>query len=356
MTRMEELKDELELLKVQLTQQGEELERLRGNLSSNSQGGTPTHSVMVPPLHHGPVDNITKPKSFSFQNLGEEVLSETFEAWWSSITRWFGRRKSRNPDLAESEVVADLLDMIQGPKCAVLNSLYEKGTLPQALGAFKELLIQLYRIRPSSEAAYKEFERAYQRKDMSVRHYLLHLEELQRKVNLGDGKLIPHIDENMVLLKLRSSVWIGIRDQLRAKLEVDRLDGNDKPLETTDDWLKLLEYCEERHVREKEAHERIGQRYVRNAKTTPQKIDRSTVAVAMTTPRLRISPEQEKFRTEWKGKKPTPQAIEECKQLGLCLIFRCLSPDHVANNCPLNGKSLGMGNVQAPGNGIPRRA
>ena len=60
MTRMEELKDELELLKIQLTQQGEELERLRGNLFSNSQGGTPTHSVMIPPLHHGPVDSITK--------------------------------------------------------------------------------------------------------------------------------------------------------------------------------------------------------------------------------------------------------------------------------------------------------
>lgn len=42
MTRMEEFKDEQELLKVQLTQQGEDLERLRGNLSSDSQGGTPT--------------------------------------------------------------------------------------------------------------------------------------------------------------------------------------------------------------------------------------------------------------------------------------------------------------------------
>ena len=203
---------------------------------------------MIPPPHHGPVDSITKLKTFSFQNLGEEVLSEKCEAWWSSITRWFGRCKSRNPGLSETEVVVDLLDMIQGPKCAVLNSLYEKETLPQAFGALKELFIQLYRIRLSSEAAYKEFERAYQRKDMSVRHYLLHLQELRRKVNLGDGKLIPHIDENMVLLKLHSCVWIGIRDQLRAKLEVGRLDGNDKPLTTMDDWHKLQEYCEERHV------------------------------------------------------------------------------------------------------------
>eukprot|EP00963_Diacronema_lutheri_P013210 scaffold2378_cov363-Pavlova_lutheri.AAC.1 len=77
--------------------------------------------------------------------------------------------------------------MVQGSKCAVLNSLYEKGTLPRELGAFKKLLIQIYRIRPSAEAAYKEFEKAYRKRDMSVRHYLLHLEELQRKVNLDDG-------------------------------------------------------------------------------------------------------------------------------------------------------------------------
>lgn len=80
---------------------------------------------MIPPLHHRPVDSVSKPKTSFFQNLGEKALSETFEAWWSTTTRWYGRRKSRNPDLSESEVVVDPLDMIQGPKCAVVNSLYK---------------------------------------------------------------------------------------------------------------------------------------------------------------------------------------------------------------------------------------
>eukprot|EP00963_Diacronema_lutheri_P004582 scaffold347_cov420-Pavlova_lutheri.AAC.4 len=332
MTRMEELKEELEALKLQLTLQGEELERLRDNPSSFSQGGTVTHSTLPPPSHHGSAETITKPKTFSFHNVGEEVLSEMFEAWWSSVSRWYGRRKARNPDLEEAECVVDLLDMVQGPKCAVLNSLYEKGTLPRELGAFKKLLIQIYRIRPSAEAAYKEFEKAYQKRDMSVRHYLLHLEELQRKVNLDDGKLIPQISNDMVLLKLRSSVWVGIRDQLRAKLEVDKLDGNEKALETLEDWLELLEYCEERHAREKEARERESQRYVRNSKAVHQKIERSSAAVTVPTLEHRITPEQKNFRAEWKGKRPTPHAIELCKQLGLCLIFRCLSPDHKFKN------------------------
>eukprot|EP00963_Diacronema_lutheri_P005394 scaffold420_cov342-Pavlova_lutheri.AAC.11 len=276
MTRMEELKEELEALKLQLTLQGEELERLRDNPSSFSQGGTVTHSTLPPPTHHGSVETITKPKSFSFHNIGEEVLSEMFEAWWSSVTRWYGRRKARNPDLEDAECVVDLLDMIQGPKCAVPNSLYEKGTLPRELGAFKKLLIQIYRVRPSAEAAYKEFEKAYQKRDISVRHYLLHLEELQRKVNLDDGNVIPQISDDMVLLKLRRSVWVGIRDRLRANLEVDKLDGNKKALETLEDWLELLEYCEERHAREKEARERESQRYVPNSKAVHQKIERSS--------------------------------------------------------------------------------
>jgi len=55
---------------------------------------------------------------------------------------------------------------------------------------------------------------------MTVRFYLLHLEELQRKVYLGDGKLVPHVSDEMVMLKLRTSLWIGVR----AKLEVDKLD------------------------------------------------------------------------------------------------------------------------------------
>jgi len=57
-------------------------------------------------------------------------------------------------------------------------------------------------------------------------------------------------------------------------------------------------------------------------------------------------PEQERFRAVWKGKKKTPKAIEQCKHLGLCLIFRRLSPDHVANDCPNKGKSLETGNGQ----------
>jgi len=353
---MEELKEELEALKIQLLQQGEELEKLRSHPSSTVQDGTSTQSVVIPSVSRGPMETIARPKTFSFHNVGDDTLSEAFEAWWSSVTRWYGRRKARQPDLEESESVVDLLDMIQGPKCAVLNSLYEKGTLPQNLGAFKALLIQLHRIRPSSEAAYKEFERAYQKRDMTVRHYLLHLEELQRKVNLGDGKLIPHVSDEMVLLKLRSSVWIGIRDQLRAKLEVDKLDGNERPLETMEDWLELLEYCEERHAREREARERDDQRHGRKAKAVPQKMERPSVVAAVPASPHPLTPEQEKFRAEWKGKKPTPKAIEQCKQLGLCLIFRCLSPDHVANDCPNKGKSLETGNGQAPGNGIPRRA
>eukprot|EP00963_Diacronema_lutheri_P008611 scaffold763_cov403-Pavlova_lutheri.AAC.8 len=155
MTRMEELKDELEALKVQLIQQGEELEKLRSNPSSSVQDGTSTQSITMPSIPRGPMETIVRPKGFSFHNMGEDALSEAFEAWWGSVTRWFGRRKARQPDLEESECVVDLLDMIQGPKCAVLDSLYEKGTLPQDLGAFKTLLIQLHRIRPSSEAAYK---------------------------------------------------------------------------------------------------------------------------------------------------------------------------------------------------------
>ena len=353
---MEELKEELEALKVQLLQQGGELERLRSNPSSILQDGTSTHSAVIPPFPRGAVEMITKPKTFSFHNMGEENLSEAFEAWWSSVTRWYGRRKARHPELEEAESVVDLLDIIQGPKCAVLDSLYEKGTLPQDLGAFKKLLPQLYRIRPSSEAAYKEFEKAYQRRDMSVRHFLLHLEELQRKANLGDGKLIPHISNDMVLHKLRSSVWIGIRDQLRAKLEVDKLDGNERSLESIEDWLDLLEYCEERHAREKEARERDDQRQARKTKVIPQKMERSLVVAAVPTTLRPLTPEQEKFRAEWKGKRPTPKAIEQCKQLGLCLIFRCLSPDHVANVCPNKGKNSEMGNGLAPGIGIPRRA
>ena len=355
MTRIEELKEELEALKLQLTLQGEELERLRDNTSS-SQGGTVTRSVLPPPTHHGSVETIAKPKPFSFHNVGEEVLSEMFEAWWSSVTRWYGRRKARNSELEEAECVVDLLDMIQGPKCAVLNSLYERGTLPQELGTFKKLLIQIYRIRPSAEAAYKEFEKAYQKRDMSVRHYLLHLEELQRKVNLDDGKLIPQISDDMVLLKLRNSVWVGIRDQLRAKLEVDKLDGNERPLETLEDWLELLEYCEERHAREKEARERESQRYVRNSKAIHQKVGQSSVALAVPTLEQRITPEQKIFRAEWKGRRPTPQAIERCKQLRLCLIFRCLSLDHMANDCPFRKGGSETGNGQAPGSGISRRA
>ena len=353
---MEELKEELEALKVQLAQQGEELDKLRSNPSSSVQDGTSTQSIAMPFIPRGPMETIVRPKGFSFHDMGEDTLSEAFEAWWGSVTRWYGRRKARQPDLEESECVVDLLDMIQGPKCAVLDSLYEKGTLTQDLGAFKTLLIQLHRISPSSEAAYKEFERAYQKRDMTVRHYLLYLEELQRKVNLGDGKLIPHVSEEMVLLKLRSSVWIGIRDQLRAKLEVDKLDGNERPLATTEEWLELLEYCEERHAREKEARERDDQRQLRKAKAFPQKMERPSMIAAVPALSHRLTDEQEKFRAEWKGKRPTPKAIERCKQLGLCLIFRCLSPDHVANNCPNKGKSWETGNGQAPGNGIPRRA
>eukprot|EP00963_Diacronema_lutheri_P005849 scaffold465_cov383-Pavlova_lutheri.AAC.2 len=288
--------------------------------------------------------------------MGEEKLSKAFEAWWSGVRRWFGRRKAHHPDLEESESVVDLLDMIQGPKCAVLNSLYERGALPQDLGAFKAPLIQLHRIRPSSEAAYKELERAYQKRDMTVRHYLLHLEELQRKVNLGDGKVIPHVSDQMVQLKLRSSVWIGIRSQLCAKLEVDKLDGNERPLETMEDWLKLLEYCEEHHARVREARECDEKCQGRKAKAVPQKMERPSIVAAVPTSPHPLTPEQERFRAEWKGENPTPKAIEQCKQLGLCLIFRCLSPDHVANDCPNKGKSLETGNGQAPGNGIPRRA
>eukprot|EP00963_Diacronema_lutheri_P012895 scaffold2062_cov333-Pavlova_lutheri.AAC.3 len=352
MKRIEELKEELEALKLQV----EELERLRDNPSSFSQGGTVTHSALPPPTHHGSVETITKPKPFSFHNVGEEVLSEMFETWWSSVTGWYGRRKARNLDLEEAECVVDLLDMIQGPKCDVLKSLYEKGTLPREMGAFKKLLIQIFCVRPSAEAAYKELVKAYQKRDMSVRHYLLHLEELQRKVNLDDGKLIPQISNDMVLLKLRSSVWVSIREQLRATLEVEKLDGNEKPLETWEDWLELHEHCEEQHAREREARERENQRYVRNSKAVHQKMERSSAAVAVLTPEHRITPEQKSFRAEWKGKRPTPHAVELCKQLGLCLIFRCLSPDHVANDCPFKSRSPGTGNCQAPGNGIPRRA
>eukprot|EP00963_Diacronema_lutheri_P008506 scaffold758_cov387-Pavlova_lutheri.AAC.3 len=232
---MEELKEELEALKLQLTPQGEELERLRDNPSSFSLGGTVTHSALPPPTHHGSVETITKPKPFSFHNVAEEVLSEMFEARWSSLTRRYGRRNARNPDLGEVEFAVDLLDMIQRPKYAALNSLNEKGTLPRELGAFKKLLVQTYRIRPSAEAANKESQKAYPKRDMSVRHFLLNLGELQKKVNLDDGKLILQINDDMVLLKLLSSVWIGIRDQSRAKLEVDKLDGNKEPLQTMGD-------------------------------------------------------------------------------------------------------------------------
>eukprot|EP00963_Diacronema_lutheri_P008477 scaffold753_cov390-Pavlova_lutheri.AAC.9 len=354
-TRMEELKEELEALKIQLLQQGEELEKLRSHPSSTLQDGTSTHSVVIPSISRGPTETIARPKTFSFHNVGEDTISEAFEAWWSSVTRWYGRCKARQPHLEESESVVDLHDMIQGPKCTVLNSLYEKGTLPQDLGAFKKLLAHLYRIRPSSEAAYKEFEKAYQKRDMSVRHFLLHLEELQGKANLGDGKLIPHINSEM-LLKLRNNVWIGIRDQLRAKLEVDKLDGNERPLETMEDWLELLEYCEKRHARKREARERDDLPHGRNGKVVPQIMERSSVVVLVPTSPHPLTPEQERFRAVWKGKKPTPKAIEQCKQLGLCLIFRCLSPDHAANDCPDKGKSLETGNGQAPSQGIPRRA
>ena len=191
---------------------------------------------------------------------------------------------------------------------------------------------------------------------MRVRHYLLHLEALQRKVNLDDGKLIPQISDDMVLLKLRNSVWVGIHDQLHAKLEVDKLDGNERPLETLEDWLELLEYCVERHARENKARERKSQRYVRNSKTIHQKIGQSSVALGVPTLGQRITPEQKNFCAEWKGKRPTPLAIERCKQLGLRLIFRCLSPDHIANDFHFIKRCSETGNGKAPGNGISRRA
>ena len=62
MTRMEELKEELEALKVQLLQQGGELERLRSNPSSIVQDGTSTHSAVIPPFPRGAVEMITNPR------------------------------------------------------------------------------------------------------------------------------------------------------------------------------------------------------------------------------------------------------------------------------------------------------
>jgi len=47
MTRMEELKEKLEALKVQLIQQGEELEKVRSNPSSSVQDGTSTQAITV---------------------------------------------------------------------------------------------------------------------------------------------------------------------------------------------------------------------------------------------------------------------------------------------------------------------
>eukprot|EP00963_Diacronema_lutheri_P014669 scaffold3559_cov696-Pavlova_lutheri.AAC.2 len=99
----------------------------------------------------------------------------------------------------------------------------------------------------------------------------------------------------MVLLKLRGSVWIGIRDQLRVKLEVDKLDGNERPLETTEEWLELLEYREERYARQKEARERDDQRQLRKVKAVPQKMERPSMVAAVPALSHRLTNEQEKF-------------------------------------------------------------
>lgn len=128
----------------------------------------------------GPTEPIARPRRFKFDASSEENLSEELEAWRRCVTRGFQKRKSGFPDLSEGESVVDLLDLLQGPRTAVLNSLYRSGKLPQGMEEFKILLVQLYRAEPSNESAYEDFERAYQKKDMSVRHCLLHLEDLQR--------------------------------------------------------------------------------------------------------------------------------------------------------------------------------
>ena len=70
MTRMEELKEELEALKMQLIQQGEELDKLRSNPSSSVQDGTSTQSIAMPSIPRGPMETIVRPKGFSFHNMG----------------------------------------------------------------------------------------------------------------------------------------------------------------------------------------------------------------------------------------------------------------------------------------------
>ena len=55
---MEELKEELEALKMQLLHQGEELEKLRSNPSSPVQDGTSTQSMATPSIPRGPMETI----------------------------------------------------------------------------------------------------------------------------------------------------------------------------------------------------------------------------------------------------------------------------------------------------------
>jgi len=55
---MEKLKEELEALKIQLIQQGEELEKLSSHPSSTVQDGTSTHSAVIPSFPRGPMETV----------------------------------------------------------------------------------------------------------------------------------------------------------------------------------------------------------------------------------------------------------------------------------------------------------
>ena len=235
---------------------------------------------------------------------------------------------------------------------------------PRTIGALYNIVLKLYRFKPTGVDALKEFNDARQ-KTRTPSEYIAYLQELASKT-LHDIRVEALTDEQ-VFFKFKSTLWIDIQRGITAIKERDILDGKtDRNLDDLDEYVRVAEYVHDT-VKSDDAKKNITKKYPERSGASSS----GTGPIGGKPPGVnnaldkRIAELEKRLEAKNKGGTDIPnigyvavkyadlpaekkEAIvlfqkkhkpplrdtadkESAKRLGLC--FKCVQYGHIASNC-----------------------
>ena len=238
---------------------------------------------------------------------------------------------------------------------------------PQTIGALYNIILRLYRFKPSGVDALKEFTEARQ-KNRTPSEFLAYLQELASKT-LYDTRVEP-LTEGQVFFKFKSSLWLDIQRGITSLKEKDILDGKtDRDLNDLDEYVRVAEYIYDQvknDVTKKPSPTLTKDKNPKDGASSSSKVSINNVdaskerRVEITkTPTIGyvavkfadLTPEKKEaislFQQQHKAPLKDTADKESAKRLGLC--YRCLKYGHIAANCKVDTGKAAITNVSNGG-------